>query len=193
MKEEFKILLDYVIKKAESDEEARDVLNKYDAVRTGIKLYDAQLINTYIKEGNTRLAVFKAIEAGKKTNKHSKMTKQELQVIKDYANSYSPSGHLQYALKKAVEELEKQMIDTYTLKVAVNNRGKLVVVEEFPNDDIHAGLHELIPDIENDEYKDLNAGVYYARCAIKHRDSNNIFGSDDLPRLHIIQFIKIET
>ena len=57
MKPEYKILLDYVIKKSYNDEEAMNVLNKCDAIRTGKPLHEVGLINSLIRHDNYRLAV----------------------------------------------------------------------------------------------------------------------------------------
>jgi hypothetical protein len=57
MKNEYKILLDYIINKSYTDKEAMDVLNKYDAARTGKPLSEVALINSLIRHGDYRLAI----------------------------------------------------------------------------------------------------------------------------------------
>jgi hypothetical protein len=50
------ILLDYVIQKSYTDEEAQSVLDRYDAERTGREYSSVALINSLIRAGNTKLA-----------------------------------------------------------------------------------------------------------------------------------------
>jgi hypothetical protein len=118
------------------------------------------------------------------------MTKKDLQLIKDYANSPSPSPSLQAALRKAIDKLEELMRDTFTLKVVVNRRGKLLVIEEFPNDEIHAGLHELIPELEDGKY-DVEPGTYYAKCILETIDVSSGFDPDYYDQLTIVEFTKV--
>jgi hypothetical protein len=118
------------------------------------------------------------------------MTKQDLQLIKDYANSPSPSPRLQAALRKAIDKLEELMKDTFTLKVVVNRRGKLLVIEEFPHDEIHAGLHKLIPELEDGEY-DVEPGTYYAKCILETIETSYGFEPDYSAHLSIVEFIKV--
>jgi hypothetical protein len=56
MKRREQILLDYVIKKSYSEEEAQNCLDFYDSERTGIELSAIKLINSLIRHGNTALA-----------------------------------------------------------------------------------------------------------------------------------------
>jgi hypothetical protein len=118
------------------------------------------------------------------------MTKQDLQLIKDYANSPNLSPELQFVLRRAVNELEKLVRDTFTLKVVVNRRGKLLVIEEFPHDEIHAGLHELIPELEDGKY-DVEPGTYYAKCILETIDVSSGFDPDYYDQLTIVEFTKV--
>jgi hypothetical protein len=117
------------------------------------------------------------------------MNKEDLQLIKDYANSPNLSPELQFALRRAVNELEKLVRDTFTLKVVVNRRGKLLVIEEFPHDEIHEGLHELIPELEDGEYN-VEPGTYYAKCILETVDTSYGLSPDYNIQLSIVEFIK---
>jgi hypothetical protein len=50
------ILLDYVIQKSYTDPEAQEVLNQYDAERTGQEYSSVALVNSLIRDGNIKLA-----------------------------------------------------------------------------------------------------------------------------------------
>ena len=79
---------------------------------------------------------------------------------------------------------------TYRLKVAVNRRGRLIVLEEFPQDEHHAGLHEMIPDLEDGEY-DIESGIYHADCVVETSMHYNAPSPDDSTHLNIIRFTKV--
>jgi hypothetical protein len=81
---------------------------------------------------------------------------------------------------------------TYRLKVAVNRRGRLVVIEEFPQDEHHAGLHEMIPDLEDGEYN-VEAGIYYADCVVETSMKYHAPSPDDSDNLSITRFEKVES
>lgn len=79
---------------------------------------------------------------------------------------------------------------TYELKVAVNRRGKLIVLEEFPQDEHHAGLHEMIPELEDGEY-DIESGIYMADCVVETSMNYNASSPDDSTYLNIVRFTKV--
>lgn len=50
------ILLSYVIEKSYESDKAQEVLNRYDAARTGKPIEEVRLVNSLIRHGNTKLA-----------------------------------------------------------------------------------------------------------------------------------------
>jgi len=60
----------------------------------------------------------------------------------------------------------------FKLKVAVGISGRVLALEKFPNDEKHAYLDEMIPDLE--DYADVNepAGVYEADIGIEQSSSS---------------------
>lgn len=54
----------------------------------------------------------------------------------------------------------------YKLKIAVGISGRVTVLEGFPDDEKHAGLHELVSDFEENIELDEPAGIYTALMTV---------------------------
>lgn len=117
------------------------------------------------------------------------MTKEELQIIKDYTESINPTAKLQAALRKIVKEYEAQNPQSYQLKVAVGKSGKLVVLEGFPDDETHWGLHEMVPELEEGEYQQ-KPGVYMADVVLEKFDGGTAGPEYANAYLNIVSFME---
>jgi hypothetical protein len=88
-------------------------------------------------------------------------------------------------------ELEKLAKNTFTLKVVINRRGKLLVIEEFPHYEIHASLNKLISELEDCKY-DVKPGTYYIKCILETINaSSSVCDPDYYDKLKIVEFIKV--
>jgi hypothetical protein len=79
---------------------------------------------------------------------------------------------------------------TYRLKVAVGRSGKLVVLEGFPDDETHRGLHEMVPELECGEYQQ-KPGVYMADVVLDQCDGGTAGPEYANAYLNIIRFIEM--
>ena len=79
----------------------------------------------------------------------------------------------------------------HMLKVAVGLfNGKLVVLEDFPNDEAHAGLHEMTNELEYGEYN-VEAGIYLVDVAVVTESNSMGPDPDDSTYLEIVDWIKV--
>ncbi|HUM42166.1 MAG TPA: hypothetical protein PKI14_04380 [Fervidobacterium sp.] len=56
----------------------------------------------------------------------------------------------------------------YKCKIAVGISGKILVLEGFPDDEYHAGLQEMLEEMESEVELDELPGVYECECVIKN-------------------------
>lgn len=56
----------------------------------------------------------------------------------------------------------------YKCKIAVGISGKIVILEGFPDDEKHAGLHEMLEEMEAEVELDELPGVYECECVVKN-------------------------
>jgi len=61
---------------------------------------------------------------------------------------------------------------SYKLKVAVGVNGNIVALEKFPDEERHAGLNDMIEDLEGYFETDETPGVYLATISIDKAESN---------------------
>jgi hypothetical protein len=76
------------------------------------------------------------------------------------------------------------------LKVAVGITGRVVVLEQFPDDEEHAGLHEMLAEIEIDSSEvEYSAGIYMATFQVEQtspRDPSDIEAYLDIVKMETI-------
>lgn len=65
--------------------------------------------------------------------------------------------------------MENHMFKT---KIAVGITGRIVVLEKFPDDEKHAGLEEMLEELENDSESNEPPGVYMATMSITDKNYN---------------------
>lgn len=103
-----------------------------------------------------------------------------------------------FQIKELVENYEEDP-KTFQLKVAVNRRGRLIVIEDFPDDERHAGLHEMVPDLEDGEYQVIagnniqnqEPGIYLADVTVDTYDGGRAGPEYQDAFLRIVKFTKV--
>lgn len=70
----------------------------------------------------------------------------------------------------------------YKLQIAVGIHGRIVVLEKFPDDEKHAGLNEMLDELD-EWYTDEPPGIYVATIEIANIDPDD--GSRECAWLHI--------
>lgn len=90
-------------------------------------------------------------------------------------------------VEKALKELSRK---SYQLKVAVGKTGRLVILEGFPDDDIHYGLHEMTPELEEGEYNQ-KPGIYLADVILVNQVNSRGPDPDDITYLEIVKFTEV--
>ena len=60
------------------------------------------------------------------------------------------------------------------IKVVINHKGKLMTLEDFPDDEAHWGLHDMLSEIEEWDYEEP-PGIYLAECGVEYGDNFNPF------------------
>ena len=58
----------------------------------------------------------------------------------------------------------------YELKIAVGLSGRIVVMKSFPDDEKHAGLHDLVDDFETETEVEKKPGLYIATVYVSRLD-----------------------
>jgi hypothetical protein len=76
------------------------------------------------------------------------------------------------------------------VKVVINHKGKLLTLEDFPDDETHWGLHDMLPGIEECEYEEP-PGIYLAECVVESNASFNPFFDDTDAYLEVVKLTKI--
>ena len=72
------------------------------------------------------------------------------------------------------DDLEKAVLDEFKLTaiIAVNKRGRILVLEGFPDDEFHGGLHEMLEFAEDDIEVDYAPGLYIATFGITNNSTS---------------------
>ena len=58
----------------------------------------------------------------------------------------------------------------YELKIAVGLSGRIVVMKSFPDDEKHAGLHDLVDDFETETEVEKKPGLYIATVYVSRSE-----------------------
>ena len=74
------------------------------------------------------------------------------------------------------------------IKVVINHKGKLMTLEDFPDDEAHWGLHDMLSEIEECDYEEP-PGIYLAECVVE--SDGTLDPTSDDAYLEVVKLTKI--